>query len=168
MAAIDVGPPANNLKSYTAGGYTVVCVTNPANESGIIDTFQSYVNSNATIFKVGVFSKSGNICTCRDFASIGAVTEGANTFTGLSIDVEKDDIVGHYSNGNTEKTYEGRGEGAAQISGDKFDGSAIDFTGAWQRRDISLYGTGETVAAGSKAFMHYYRRMMAGGVGKRC
>jgi hypothetical protein len=149
MAAIDIGPPADNLNSYTAGGYTVVCVTNPANASGVIDTFQSYINQNATIFKVGVFSKSGNICTCRDFASIGAVSRGARTFSGLSIAVEEGDICGHYSNGNTEKTGEGGGTGAAQISGDKFDGSAIDFTGAWQPRDISLYGTGETVAAGA-------------------
>ena len=166
MAEIDIGPPANNLNSYTWGGYTIVCVTNPANDSGIIDTFQSYVNQNATIFKVGVFAKSGDICTCRDFASIGAVVRGARTFTGLSISVEKDDIVGHYSNANTEKTTEGGGSGAAQIAGDKFDGSEIDFTGAWQKRDISLYGTGETSAAGSKAFLHYYRNLMAGGVGR--
>jgi hypothetical protein len=146
MAEIDVGPPANDLESYTVGGYTVVCVTNPANDSGIIDTFQSFVRYKAAIFKVGVFSKSGDICTCRDFASIGAVAAGANTFTGLSISVEKDDIVGHYSSGSTEKG--GGGSGAAQIAGDKFDGSEIDFTGAWGSSNISLYGTGETSAAG--------------------
>lgn len=33
---------------------------------------------------------------------------------------------------------------------------------------IKIYYTGETVAAGSKAFMHYYRRMMAGKVGRQC
>lgn len=169
---IDVGSPAINLSSYSPGGQTIVGVDNPANASGVIDTFQLYNAMSMTGLKLGTFSKDGNILTNRDYVSIGNSSgrHGAPiTFTGLSVDIEIGDIVGHYTaSGSTEKTASGDGAGIWSKSGDQFKpGTPIDYgTQTDNMRNIALYGTGEEASVGSKAFMHYYRHLMAGGVGR--
>jgi hypothetical protein len=167
---IDVGSPAINLSRYSLGGQTIVGVDNPANASGVIDTFQLYNARSMTGLKLGTFSKDGNILTNRDYVSIGNSSGGAPvTFTGLSVDIEIGDIVGHYTaSGSTEITQSGGGKGVWFKSGDQFEpGTPIDYgTQKDNKRNIALYGTGEEVSAGSKAFMHYYRHLMYGGVGR--
>jgi hypothetical protein len=156
MAKIDVGSPAIDLNSCAVERRTIVGVDNPANASGVIDTFQLYNARTMTGLKLGTFSKDGNTLTNRDYVSIGNSSGGTPvTFTGLSVDIEIGDIVGHYTaSGITELTGSGGGAGVWAKAGDQFEpGTPIDYgTQKDNRRNIALYGTGETIApqTGSK------------------
>ncbi len=95
---ITIGPGAIDRPSTASGGWTYVCLDNPANTTGIISTIEVWANTNLTGFKIGTFFDYGtNDYECRDSITIGAVTSGSKqTFRGLSLEVEVGDLLGCY------------------------------------------------------------------------
>ena len=96
MAEIDVGAAAVNRSSTAAGGLTYIGTDNPANDTGTLDTFQIWANTNMANVECATFYVvSGTNFSTRASASIGSVTSGSlQTFTGLSIAVSAGDYLG--------------------------------------------------------------------------
>jgi len=145
---IDVGPGAINRTQVFGYGNTDIDLANPANDTGIIDTFEVWANTSMTgTNKIGTFYGSGTDYTSRDYETIGTVEDGAKrTFSGLDIDVETGDFAGiYYSVGNLEAATSG-GSGVYDKAGDQF-GTGEQTYYLFVDRVISIYGTGETQAA---------------------
>jgi len=144
MGAIDVGPGATNRASTSIGGSTNILVTNPANDSGTLTSFEVWAQSNLASFKMGTFSGSGTSYDDRDYESIGAVTAGSKqTFTGLNCDVVTGDFIGaHWTTGNMEAATSGGG-GMYYVLGDKFGGGSATYA-LGSGYELSLYATGAT------------------------
>ena len=80
------------------------------------------------------------------------------------IEAQAGDFIAGYA-GRFEADTSG-GAGYYRISGNIF-GEGLQDNYVLRAGDIvSLYAEGETVSAGRKAAMHYYRNLMAGGVGR--
>ncbi len=145
MAAIDIGSEATSRVSLVRGG-TFITFNNPSNGTGTIDTVQLYVGINSiTNCKAGTFSGSGTSWDDRDYATLGTVLSGSiQTFTGLSINVITNDVIGTF--------FDGPGYLYCDFTGDtgigKYGAGDAFGTGA-QTYDtytaiLSLYGTGVT------------------------
>jgi hypothetical protein len=154
MAVIDIGSDASN-RSSDFGVATFVTLNNPANDTGVLDTFEVYLASNVSGLKIGTFSKSGDYFTPRDFEGIGIASSGSKqTFTGKNCDVSSGDYLGvYYTEGKIDKDNTG-GDGVYYyISGDGFGGTYI-YT--LLNGDImSAYATG-TTGGGATVKPHYY------------
>jgi len=145
---IDIGLAAEDRGAYLTNGNTLIDKTNPANDTGSIDTWEIYAfNTNMGGTKAGTASGSGTSYTPRDYADIGTVETGAKrTFTGLDVDVETGDFSAiYYSSGYIESDTSGYG-GVYYRSGDQFGAGAQTYTLNDSDRGLSLYGTGETAA----------------------
>jgi hypothetical protein len=154
---IDVGAAASDRSLYesiVSSGtyYTNVEGTNPANADGTIDTVDTWFAAGGagSSVKAGTFSASGNDLTCRDAQSIGEVAVGANSVSGLDIDVVTGDYIG----------IDGRANVATQIDRDSVSAPAFRWRATGQYCDAndtatfvpvartnSIYGTGDTGAA---------------------
>jgi hypothetical protein len=146
MGAIDVGSGAiKRANSDNFAGYTIIDRNNPANDSGILDTVELYFDVNGTEVKVGTFSGSALSWDDRDYATIGAVTaDSKQTFSGLSIDIVTDDLIGTYASvGRIDMTSNG-GLGHINRSGDTFGGGANTYIVVDANSLISIYATGLT------------------------
>jgi hypothetical protein len=159
MATIDVGAAASNrstVKGFSTG-YTYVDRTNPANDTGVLDTFEIYAVNGYSILntKVGTFSGSSKTWDDRDYETIGTVTSGSKqTFTGKNCDVSAGDIVGIYgATGRIESDGSGY-DGVCYITGDQFGAGSASYTEVGGDC-ISLYATGAT-AGGATVKPHYY------------
>lgn len=145
---IDIGAAAIN-RSFSGGGdITLVNKTNPANDSGIIDTIEMWINTQIVNCEVATFYVvSGNNLSTRDTHAIGTVTAGSKqTFTGLNISVQAGDYIGiRFSSGYIEKDNSG-GDGLWSVEGDKIPCTNVSFS-LGEGNIISLYGTGTTEAA---------------------
>jgi hypothetical protein len=147
MGAIDIGSGAANYNSASSNLYTYIDEQNPANLSGILDTFEVWFLTNATGFKVGTFSGSNPNYTMRDYEYIGNVTAASKqTFTGKNCDVTGGDFIGFYTTtGDLEANNPG-GVGTPYVSGDKFNGNTYEYS-----YDIysylALYATGIATAS---------------------
>lgn len=142
---IDIGSAATDRNITMSATYTTIDLANPANDTGTIDTFEIWADSNLDgTNKVGTFHGSGTDYTNRDGETIGTVTAGSKqTFTGLTIDVTTGDFAGiYFSAGTLERLNEG-GSNIYWISGDQFGTGQQTYTIA-NGDSISLYGTGET------------------------
>jgi len=97
--AIDIGSGATDRDPGLAAPRTIVDKNNPANETGTITSIELWVNISMTDCKVATFYVvSGNILSTRDIHTIGEVIAGSKqTFSGLSLKVEKGDYIGFYS-----------------------------------------------------------------------
>jgi hypothetical protein len=151
--AIDVGSPAINRSGGAQGQYTFITVINPANDTGVIDTFELWSVVDMYGTKVDTFYGSGASYTNRAGALIGLVTHGAKqTFTGLVITVSIGDFAGvsiGYSSpaGQLEREPSG-GSNFYYKAGDQF-GTGLQTYGLWDAvSQLSLYGTGATLASG--------------------
>ena len=155
MATIDVGGAAIDRGGNLNYNYTWVDATNPANDTGTLDTFEIF----ATVLQslsgtvVGTFSGSGTSYDDRDYESIGNVNGGSKqTFTGKNCDVVAGDYIGiYYSGGKIERDNSGGG-GIYYVSGNKFGSGSATYTVA-ANYVMSLYATGATAAAGNP---YYY------------
>jgi len=147
MAAIDIGPGATNRGTiYSSAGVTCVDINNPANDSGVLDTFEVWGNGNLANCVVGTFSGSGTSYDDRDFESIGAVTGGSKqTFTGKNCDVVLGDYVGTYFAGVIERDTSGF-LGVYLVAGQKFNSGAATYTLS-ANNAFSIYATGYTLTA---------------------
>jgi hypothetical protein len=156
MAEIDVGSAATN-RGYAAGAdYTCIVATNPANDTGSLDTVEVYCELNKLPAEmiVGTMHGSGTSYTPRDYVNVGEPSVGANIFTGLSIDCETNDLIAWYSynasSGPTVSYDKTGGSGYYYKSGNQFAAGTQTYTfdSGNPSAIFSLYGTGETVVAG--------------------
>jgi hypothetical protein len=152
---IDVGSEATDRASYYAYQYssliyTLVDESNPANDTGVLDTVETWhgwVNGGSTP-RVGTFSKSSTTYTCRDGQSLGTATAGSKqTHTGLDVDIASGDFIGIDSLDTTGYLFiEMATTGGTLAMG---HGSFCDATDSFSDATlsdgpISLYGTGDT------------------------
>ncbi|KKL83935.1 hypothetical protein LCGC14_1969740 [marine sediment metagenome] len=166
MAAIDIGQEAIDRTGVTSvDARTLVVKANPANGTGTVSQVEIWLqaaSSNDVWF--GTFSAAGDVLTCRDSESVGNVPAGSKqTFSGLDIDV----VAGHYlgTHAKTSVASIEKDSGSA-IGVWGFLGEAIDPSDSetfiintdWR---ISLFGTGEALAIGTKS-ANMAAKMMAG------
>ena len=102
--AIDIGLEAiNRLASWSISARTLVGKDNPANGTGTITDVDVWLDlSVSSDVWFGTFSAAGNVLTCRDSESVGAVASGSKqSFSGLDIDVTTGDYLGAHSKSGT-------------------------------------------------------------------
>jgi hypothetical protein len=118
---------------------------NPANDTGVLDTFETWFNENGAGVKMGTFSGSGTSWDDRDYFTWGNVAAGSKqTATGQSVDVSTNDLLGTYcSSGNIKFEYSG-GAGFLYYTGDKFGTGSATYTVYDADAVISIYATGDT------------------------
>ena len=128
MSTIDIGSGATNRSSTMPGlSSTFIDMGNPANDDGVLDSFEVYARSGRDLsgLKVGTFYGSGTDYTNRDYETIGSVTGGSKqTFTGKSCDANVGDYIGCYFS-------------AGLIEYDANDGSGI-----YRKLDSDTFGAG--------------------------
>jgi hypothetical protein len=151
--SIDIGPGATNRASALTSNFTLLDEGNPANDTGTLDTIEIWANATLGGCKSGTFYQDGAVgtYTARDYATIGSVTGGSKqTFSGLSVDVETDDIIGtYYSSGTLER--DASGGSSWILVGDQMSASQAVFSS--RAYILSLYGTGTTGGGGAVAIM---------------
>ncbi len=146
-AAIDVGTEAISRVSPTYSGRTLIYSDNPANDTGILTSFELYLKNSATLVTVGVFYGSANSYTARAYASLGNVASGSKqTFSGLSVAVTATDFIGYYgATGNLAVTYTGAAT-EKNKAGNQFNAGTQTY-GSYTGVLPSLYATGATAAS---------------------
>jgi len=145
---IDIGSPAIVRPSYNVGGLTYVDKANPANASGIIENIQIYAKATMYNVKVATFYVvSGNTLATRDYCTIGTVTAGLRTFSGLDITVEAGDFIGCYFSSGEIYFSDSDGTGIWWKSALCIPTDGVTFSGPYSSRAISVYGTGVTIPA---------------------
>jgi hypothetical protein len=148
MAAIDVGPGATDrTSSRSTDNYTIIDLSNPANDTGILNSFEIWVYENSTGIKLGTFYGSSTTYTSRDYENIGNVTAGSKqTFTGKNCDVSTGDYLGHlHVTGSIERTTTG-GSGIYTYGADAFGGGTVTYT-ILSGSTVSIYATGYTLSS---------------------
>lgn len=158
---------AKPIKKYTVSrGTTLIEYTNPAGVDFVVDTVEIFLTPSIRhTITVGAFSGS-NPFTSQDSISLGTVmgTDSYHTYTGLSIDFKSGERLGAYDTTELGVAQTPLGAGR-KYAGNAFGAGAVTFNNAYP---CCIYGTGDVAAVGSKAFMHYYKNLMAGGVGRQC
>lgn len=160
----------NNLAGPSNAYRTCVEPENPATGTGKINYIATRVDTKwNTVVYFGMFYGSDNNYQCRDFVQVSLPSGVWTEIDGLDVDCETGDIVGlcAYSlNFFRWKIIAGK-VALCYFDGDGRSGDNT-YTSYYSDRILDLYAEGETVEAGNKAFIHYYKNLMAGGVGKRC
>jgi hypothetical protein len=143
MTAIDIGPGAIERASGGAPNYTQVSKTNPANETGVIDTVEILAGTDMTgVVVASFYVVSGNNLSTRSSVNIGNVPAGSKqTFTGLSLQVEAGDFIGLYCATGTLKVGSPAGSGRWYKSGNYIPCTNTAFTSIGTS-DYSLGGSG--------------------------
>jgi len=145
---IDIGAPAINRNTIFDARDTWVEESNPANETGTIDTIEIWAANDISDCEAATFIHEGsNVFSTRDTELLGLVPAGSKqTFSGLDCDVTAGDYIGAggASDGDIEADSTG-GTGIWFGSGDKIPCSSVTFT-HYASYIMSLYGTGETSA----------------------
>lgn len=142
---IDIGCSAIDRSTGRNPDTTWVNITNPANDSGIIDTVEIWSWSDLENCEVAIFFVvNGNNLSTRDSVTLGTVTSGSKqTFPGLNLTVMAGDYIGiYYTAGMLE--CDGSGfDGIWSCAGDQIPCANITFS-IYSGDAISLYGTGTT------------------------
>jgi hypothetical protein len=92
--SIDVGPGAISRPTINSANF-IMSLSNPANATGTLDTFQLYINGTYYNAVVGTVYGSSSF-TSRDYEAVGTISGAPWTQTGLSIDVNSGDYIGSY------------------------------------------------------------------------
>ncbi len=147
--AIDVGSTASDRgSSADINGYTYITKNNPVNADGVITSVEVWANGNMTGLKVGTFSGSGTSWTNRDYETIGTVTAGSKqTFSGLSIDTQTNDLLGCCNTGGKIEMDITGGSGHYWNNYDQFGAGTKTYISASTESVLSLYATGISAAA---------------------
>ena len=152
MAAIDAGI-TNNPTITLSTNYTYLELSNVADGTGILDTVRLYgrscpYGSNAYF---GTLYGTKPTYTGRDSVYLGWFYAGVNTYTGLSVDVEENDVIGAFlSIGMGGCASIGNNAQYGSLAGNCLSGSnTFDLSEARKGRAFSLYASGETVEAGA-------------------
>ena len=140
MVPIGVGPGATDRATYVDPGYTIICLGNPANASGVLTSAEIWAASNITGMRIGTFYNSGgNTYVCRDSETIGDVTSGSKQTFEVSINVEVGDYLGAYwETGTMERDLTGE-DGYYYVSGEHIDPSDSENYTLSAGRAISIY-----------------------------
>ena len=150
MAAIDVGPGANNLR-YALSEYTIVNKANPANLDGTIDHLDVWIHAytSGTIDLAAFFSVSGDNLSTRGTATGLTPAAGDNDFdapgdfTAFAIDAE--DYLGIWVPDDIDLAGESGGTAFWYIVGS--DGIPSTNQPFWATAAVvAIYGTGVTAA----------------------
>jgi hypothetical protein len=162
MATIDIGQGAIDRASYSGATATIIAIGNPANDTGVLDTFEIYAADDMTGCKIGTFNGSDKDYTVRDYESIGSVTSGSKqTFTGKNCDVTLGDYLGiYFATGKCDAIGTGN-EGLYKKAADCFSGGEQTYT-LYVGDAVSTYATGATVAAGSLPLKNVFNRPFSG------
>lgn len=150
--SIDVGAGATDRGSDAPLNKTYVDFNNPANATGIIDTYEVWFLTSTTTLVVGFLYGSATTYTGRSSQSIGAAVQGAKrTFSGLTLAIGIGDFCGVYgTNGVMEKDGSG-GASIASTEGNALGTTKTDYY-VYSADILSLYATGsEVVASGGGA-----------------
>lgn len=147
MAAIDIGTLAiDRAGGAPSSDSTVVCIENPANDSGSITYVEIWLFQTGNVEVATFIDEGSNVLSTRDSENLGSVSSGSKqTFSGLDMTVVTGDFLGFYS-------FSGRivrdtfGSGYWNTDGDWIPCSSKGF-GFNEDRTISLYGTGSTPIA---------------------
>lgn len=141
---IDIGSEAIDRSGSFVSGITLIDMTNPANDSGIINTIEIYANIALSNVKVGTFSGSSGTFVNRDYALIESVSaRSKQTFPELSIDVETGDYLGiYYETGEID--YGSGGSGVKYKWDDQFGQGSQSGYATISGSSISVYGIGIT------------------------
>ena len=155
MGAIDVGYGAVNGVGWGAGQSTLLCMNNPANDSGTLTSFSLWcgsISGDVLNAKMGTFSGSGTSWDDRDYESLGTVTVGSKqTFSGLDCDVETGDILGMY-NTSALASVEYVSTGSVKTlskSGDQFGSGAQTYGESAISQVLTFEASGETASGWS-------------------
>jgi hypothetical protein len=143
--SIDVGAGATN-RADSAGleGATFIDLNNPANASGVLDTWEFWMAANAAGVEVATFYvvSETNFST-RDTETIGSVTSGSKqTFTGKSTNVTTGDYAGISGTGGAIERDSSGYSGCRYKVGDFIPCTNINFSGLYDGGAISIYATG--------------------------
>jgi len=164
MAVIDVGPGATNRATSGNSKLTWICLNNPANASGVLDTFEVWgLNGNLEGVKVGTFSqRDTNKFTSRDYESLGTVTYGSKqTFTGKNCDVVSGDYLGEYHTLYQIERDTSGGGGVYYYAADIFGAGETTCT-LLSGNEVSIYATGATGGGGSLPLKNVFSRPFSG------
>jgi len=148
MAIIDIGCEAidRNTQRNTA---TDINKTNPANDSGIITSVEIFARTAMTNVKVATFyAVDATHFTTRDYEFIGDMSVGYHQFN-VNLNVKAGDYIGIYHSGYIEVGTSG-GDGFWYYDGNDMIPCINQAFSYYPSYQISLYGTGETVAVGIK------------------
>jgi hypothetical protein len=158
--AIDIGAGAADYNIALIGGYTFIDLTNPANASGSIDTIEVWMNNVGTGVKVGTFYGSSGTYTLRDYENLGEVTYGSKqTFTGLSCEVQTNDLVGFSAASGPIEANTSGGSGIYWMPTNTFGAGETTYTNFNASRKLAVYGTGEEATASLPIFAYHYNNM---------
>lgn len=142
--SIDVGGGAINRVG--AQGYnTQIDKTNPANDTGILDTFETWLVLGCTSGgQVGTAYSSGSNFTTRDYENIGSISSGSKqTFSGKNCDVSINDFAFiNVNDGGTEYSNSGGGGTYGTLTTTNAPFTNVTFTAIDADSVISFYATG--------------------------
>ena len=145
MVVIEMGSDAIQRSSFKAANTCNLCLENPANASGIIDTVEIYAHSNMSSIKVGTFYGSGTRWTCRSATSLGPAPSGQKTtYTNLNIQVEEGDLIGIYFHYGLLYSDDTGGQGVLKKTDTFYVGQTYTFS-LLEGDSISLHATGATI-----------------------
>lgn len=160
--AIDIGAGATDRASALTTDKTLIDLNNPANDDGVLDTLELFFTSgyDGAGIKMGTFYTSGTARVSRDWETLGSVTAGSKqTFTGKSVDVQTDDLIGIYGTSGKLEAASSGGSGILSKTGDQFGAGAVEGF-SWSSDYIcSLYATGSTAGASIPIIDNYYNNM---------
>jgi len=160
LTAIDVGPAAA-VRSFTIDyNNTLANARNPANDTGILTSIEVYTQTKLTdnVIIATFYVVSGTNLTSRDSVNIGEVPSGSKqTFTEdkdgnpIALLVNAGDMIGIYSGDTAGVLYRDTAglAGLYRMAGDYSDCTNQTFA-LWANQGVSVYGAGETAAAGKK------------------
>ena len=152
MGAIDIGHGAADGTNVCYGSRTYVDLTNPANDTGTLTSFELWCASDGAAVKVGTFSGSGGTFTNRDYETIGAVTSGSKqTFTGKSCSVSSGDYIGIYDTTDSVERHGLSGSGIYHKIVDAFGAGAQTGYSYIEEYWIGAYGAGSTATGWTTA-----------------
>lgn len=145
-SAIDIGSAAvNGSDDFGWAGYSGLFLTNPANATGVLTSFEAYVSAECTSVKLGTASGSGTSYTGRDYESVGTITAGSKqTFTGKNCTVVTGDYMAFYIGGGT-ATVDAT---AGAIASYYYLGDVFNYTRTFTlglNQSWSFYATGVTI-----------------------
>lgn len=151
-AAITIGSAAENRNTYSTV-YTLVSALNAASGSGTITSIEIWANTEMANCEVATFYiVSGSNLSTRDYETVhidgqdaGVVPAGSKQTATVSLDVVAGDYIGiYYTAGAIEVTSSTNDWDILAFDGDGIPSTDRTFEEAWNRGEMSLYGTGAT------------------------
>jgi len=150
--SIDVGPGATDRAGSLNSNNTLVDKANPANATGTLDTFETWVVSvDMPTCEIATFYVvSGDNLSTRDNEAVGNVAFGAKrTFTGLTIAVTTGDYLGIKGTAGGYQI-EGATSGGSGVWGKTSDyiPCTNETFGVYANYVVSIYATGTEAGGG--------------------